>query len=182
MKQNNIYEVCPTYESETFLLRLVSIDDAEDLLKCYMNKEAQKFFNANNCTSDFCYSTLTEMRECIQGWLDAYKNQYFIRFSVIDNSIGKAAGTIEMFGGKYGVLRIDILPAYENARCLSELLLIANHFFEDFECENIVTLAIPEATERIKALLKNGYSRFTSEGELKAECNFIKTKSCRGQK
>lgn len=176
MKQNNIYEVCPIYETETFLLRLVSTNDAEDLLKCYSNKEAQKFFNAHNCTSDFCYNTLEEMKECVGFWMDAYKNGYFIRFSIVDKSTNKAVGTVEMFGGKYGVLRIDILPAYENTQCLSELVFIANDFFEDFGCENIVTLAIPEAIERANALLKNGYSHFNSDGELKAECNFIKTK------
>lgn len=34
------YDVCPTHESLSFILRLVSQDDAEDLYKCYTSGEA----------------------------------------------------------------------------------------------------------------------------------------------
>ena len=30
-------------------------------------------------------------------WLDAYKNGWFVRFTVVDKSTQKAVGTIEMF-------------------------------------------------------------------------------------
>lgn len=151
------YVKCPIYESQSFLLRLVSMEDAPDLLKCYRNPDARMFFNADNCTSDFCYSTLEEMRGCIEYWLTEYTTQTYVRFGIVDKKIGKVVGTVEIFGGSHGVLRIDILPEYENEEKLSEIINIADSFFNDFRCEKIVTKAIPEAVNRITALARNGY-------------------------
>jgi RimJ/RimL family protein N-acetyltransferase len=166
------YEKCPEYESKNFLLRLISMDDAEDLLECYNDTEAQKFFNSDNCTSDFLYSTIDEMRECIKGWLDAYKNRGFIRYSIIDKLAHKAIGTIEIFGGKRGgrrtergVLRIDIRHEYEREEALIELLIIADLFFYDFNVEKFITKAIPEAVRRIDALTNNGYTPYPTKYE-----------------
>jgi len=166
------YSKCPEYESKTFLLRLVSMDDAEDLLKCYSSPEAQRFFNPDNCTSDFRYSSLDEMRQCIQFWIDAYKSRSFIRYSIIDKHIGAAVGTIEIFGGdrngertERGVLRIDIRTEYENEVFLFELLKIADSFFYDFNTEKFVTKAIPEAIHRIDALANVGYVPYISKYE-----------------
>ena len=35
----NIYVHCPIYETESFVLRLVTLEDAEALLKCYSDKD-----------------------------------------------------------------------------------------------------------------------------------------------
>ena len=51
----NPYEKCPAFETAHFLLRLVRLEDTEDLLKCYSDPNAQALFNADHCTSDFCY-------------------------------------------------------------------------------------------------------------------------------
>ena len=73
----NVYENCPIYETESFILRLVKIEDAEDLLKCYSDKETVSKLNADNCTSNFYYQTKAEMEQCIKYWLEEYKNQYY---------------------------------------------------------------------------------------------------------
>ena len=141
----NPYDICPTYESKCFMLRLVSLNDAANLLLCYSNPEAQAIFNSDNCTSDFCYSTLDEMKRCIDGWLDAYNKKHFVRFSIIDKQNDKAVGTVEIFCSDknhgYSVLRIDIHPQYEKEEYLGELLCIADSFFHDFGCYRIVTKA-----------------------------------------
>ena len=154
------FSTCPVYESKSFLLRLVSPDDADDLLRCYVNKEARRFFNADTCTSDFFYESLDEMRSCIGFWLEEYKAGKFVRFSIIVKASGKAVGTVEIIGSSFSVLRADILPEYESEEHLSELLNIADSFFHDFGCHEIVTKAIPEAEARISALIKNGYGPF----------------------
>ena len=161
----NPYIKCPEYETKNFILRLVSMEDAEDLLLCYSDPEAQKFFNSDNCTSDFRYSTLEEMNACIGFWLDSYKNRYFLRFSIVCKNISKAVGTIEIFGGEhggesaeFGVLRIDIRHEYENEEALTELISASDSFFYDVYVEMFITKAIPEAVHRINALLKNGYT------------------------
>jgi hypothetical protein len=166
------YVRCPEYESEHFRLRLVSMDDAEDLFLCYSDSEAQNIFNSDNCTSDFKFSTLEHMKSYMEGWLDAYKNRHFIRYSVIDKKINRAVGTIEIFGGQrggersdFGVLRIDVKSEYENDESLSELLKISDSFFYDVSTEMFITKAIPEAAHRINALIKNGYvSTITGDG------------------
>lgn len=152
------YDVCPAYESRNFLLRLVSPDDAEDLLKCYSSSEAHRFFNDDNCAFGYGnVDTLEKMQYNIKLWLDSYCSRCFVRFSIIDKSLGTAVGTVEIFGGTHGVLRIDIMPEYECEKYLSELLDTADRFYNDFACERIVSKAIPEASERIKALTKCGY-------------------------
>lgn len=81
--QKSPYEVCPVYESEHFLLKLISPDDAEDLMVCYNDPEAQEFFNSDNC--DFGYGnadTVEKIKYNIKLWLDAYHNKQFIRFSL----------------------------------------------------------------------------------------------------
>lgn len=154
------YDLCPTYESDRFQLHLVCPDDAQDLFACYSNPDAQRFFNSDRCTNDFCYETLAQMQECIAFWLQAYADRAFVRFAIVDKATGKALGTVEIFGGTHGVLRIDVMPAYENVDHLSELLKIADHFFADFSCENQVVKAIPEAEQRTQALLQNGYAPY----------------------
>jgi len=158
------YVHCPVYWGKRFYLRLVSTDDAFDLLKCYSDPEARQFFNSDNCNSDFHWSALGEIRGYIGWWVDAYKSGGFIRYSVIDRLINQVIGTVEIFGGKnggprddYGILRVDVRPEYETGESLGELLAVADQFFYDFNSEMFVTKAIPEAVERRQALARNGY-------------------------
>jgi RimJ/RimL family protein N-acetyltransferase len=174
----NPYAACPIYESEHFRLRLVSPEDAADLLSCYSNPEAQAIFNADRCTSDFRYSSVDEMKRCIDDWLNAYKARAYVRFSIIEKKSDKAVGTVEIFGSDeksgHSVLRIDIHPQYENQENLGELLCIADDFFEDFGCWRIVTKAIPEAAERISALKNHGYTEYPANREWERENYYIK--------
>lgn len=157
----NPYEICPTFETESFILRLVSEEDSEGLLKCYSDSKAQKFFNSDRCTGDFCIYKIEDMLQCIKAWLCAYSQQEFIRFAIIDKSISKAIGTVEMFGyvGKYkiktGILRVDVSSEYENTDYLNEIFSVCNeNFFDLFEVDVIATKAIPQAVERRNTLLK----------------------------
>ena len=157
----NPYEICPTIETKSFILRLVSEEDSEDLVKCYSDSKAQKIFNSDRCTGDFCIYAIEDMLQCIKAWLNAYSQQEFIRFSIIDKSLSKAIGTVEMFGyvGKYkikkGILRVDVCSEQENVDYLNEIFSVCNeNFFELFEVDIIATKAIPEAVERWNALLK----------------------------
>ncbi len=169
----NPYEICPTFETESFVIRLVSEEDAEDLLKCYSDCKAQVFFNADRCTGDFCMYLIDDMLNCIKAWLFSYSQQEFIRFSLIDKSISKAIGTVEMFGsvGKYknktGILRVDVSSAYEKTDYLNEIFTVCNeNFFELFQVDIMASKAIPQAIERRNALLKSSFSEgVVYEGE-----------------
>ncbi len=154
------YIQCPIYESESFTLRLVNEDDANDLLKCYSDHISQTYFNDDNCSSHFVYTTLEEMQNCIKSWIYDYQNQNYVRFAIVDKSIKKAVGTIEIFGGEYCVLRIDIASEYENKSNITQLIKIADSFYSDFGCINIVT-KIPEGEcERKAAFIENSYKPY----------------------
>jgi len=179
---SNVYEKCPIYENENFLLSLVEKSDTEDLLECYSDPVSAKFFNSDNCTSDFVYKTLEEMGDCIDFWLAEYKNRYYVRFSVIDKKTEKAIGTIEFFAkeenfeiGKVGLLRLDLSSSYENERSISDLfVIIEQEFPKAFGIENIITKAIPEAFSRIAALKSAGYTGLSDERINKYDHYYIK--------
>lgn len=65
----NIYETCPTLESEKFAIRLFQNGDCDDLLKVYSDKNALPFFNSDNCDGDnFYYATKEEwQRRSVSG-------------------------------------------------------------------------------------------------------------------
>lgn len=163
------YEKCPVLETQSFLLRLVSEEDAEDLLVCYSDPKSQAIFDSENCTSDFRYKTVEEMTECIRFWLSEYRQKMYVRFSIVDKTIRKPIGTLEMFNAKGflldydgGILRIDLASQYETSDYLSELLQLANiRFYELFGAEMIVAKGRPAEKNRVYALIAAGYKPYT---------------------
>jgi len=143
------------YETTSFILRLVSEEDANDLLVCYSDPKAQELFNIDGFPVDCQFTTPEEMLKYIKFWLMEYSQEMYVRFAVVDKATYKAIGTVEMFGSeeKTGILRIDLDSDYENEMFLDELLNVAiRHFYDVFDVECIVTKAINKATERIKSL------------------------------
>lgn len=163
--KRNPYLECPAFETEHFIVRLIREEDALELMDCYSDKLARKFFNSDGCTSDFFYDTIDEMRECVAMWVASYARRDFVRFAIVEKASRRAIGTIEMFGfvGRYkterGILRLDIMFAYEEAAYLQELFsLCVREFFKLFAVQKIVTKAIPEAVHRVAALESLGFA------------------------
>lgn len=179
-ERTDSYEVCPNYESAHFLLRLVSVQDAADLLECYKHPTASVTANAENCTYGYGMQTIEEMERAIDRWLEEYRKRWFIRFSIVDKESSKAVGTIEIMSGGvdgHSVLRIDLPSAYENEGALNELLAVSNAFFADLDCAKIVTKADPTAAERIHALEQNGYAPYPPTADWTREQYYIKHKN-----
>lgn len=167
----NPYNKCPVYETDNFVLRLVREEDAADLLYCYSDSESRTLFNSDSCTSDFCYNTAEEMKNCITIWLDCYKRQDFVRFSIVEKQENKAVGTIEIFGfvGNYktkrGILRLDIASAYERTSSLAELFgKCLEEFYDLFRINEIVTKAVPHAFVRKSVLEQLGFIPYEFPG------------------
>lgn len=160
----NPYEVNPTYETRNLCLRLVAMDDASDLLKCYSDPSAVAKMNADNCTSNFYYTSIEQMQDCISScWLDEYKKQEYVRLSIVPKGYGKAVGTVEMFGsdfpeiGRAGVLRIDLATVYELPEVVSELTALAiGSFIPDFNVDTILIKA-GHTPERAKIFEDYGF-------------------------
>lgn len=81
----NPYKNCPVYENENYLLRLVEMSDAQDLLLVYSDEKAVPYFNSDNCHGDdFHYTILERMESAIGFWRTAYAQNAFVRWAVID--------------------------------------------------------------------------------------------------
>mgnify|MGYP000273220248 FL=1 len=92
-------------------------------------------------------------------WESRYQVRDFVRFTIVDQKQKEIAGMVEICpsykdGSKIGILRIDLLPEYENEKMLNELLtLILEHIYEDFEVQAVLMKAQEYATAR-RSILK----------------------------
>ena len=154
----SVYKECPSYETEHFHIRLVRLEDAESLVECYSDGKSQELFNSDNCLGDFHIHTASNMKECISAWLNEYEKEAFVRFAIVDKILHKAVGTIEMFGGDIGILRIDIKSSYEEEHYLNEIVeTCVNNFYSLFSVKTIATKAVEKAQDRIKVLRDAGF-------------------------
>lgn len=163
----NVYENCPVFENEAYLLRLVKDSDTDDLLKVYSDEKAVPLFNGDNCHGDdFHYTARERMAQAMEFWKESYKNGWFVRWTVIDKRTDEAVGTIENFHRdaddfftNCALLRLDLRSDRETAddirQILSPILLPS---FSLFGCDKIATKAIPAAKVRRKALSDLGFS------------------------
>lgn len=166
----NLYETCPTLESDLFLLRPVEDGDRADLLEVYGDKNALPFFNSDNCDGDnFYYNTPERMGDALRFWKQAYENGWFIRWAIVDRAASKVIGTVEAcqrasepgdpFNGA-GILRIDVKSGYEAEEVLAKVGgLIIPTIFEGFGCGSIITKAPIYAVERIRAVRRLGFAK-----------------------
>ena len=164
----DVYENCPSFENDRYLLRLIEAEDAAGLLEVYSDKNALPFFNSDNCHGDnFYYPTAARMKEAVDFWVEAYRKRWFVRLTVVDKAGAKPIGTIELFHrdaeddfDNVGVLRLDVGSGYEREDVLSEIVsLVTPPSFDLFYCNKIITKAPIYAVERIKALQKCGFTR-----------------------
>lgn len=164
----NIYETCPTLESEKYILRSVRDTDCDDLLTVYSDKNALPFFNSDNCDGDnFYYDTKERMRNAIGFWHMAYDNGWFVRLSIVDKAAASVIGTVELClrvsddaFDHMGILRVDVRSDYEEENALFDLFsLITPKLDELVGCNGVLTKAPIYAVERIKAIRKAGYTK-----------------------
>ncbi|MBR5683779.1 MAG: N-acetyltransferase [Ruminococcus sp.] len=164
----NVYENCPVFESNRFLLRFVIQEDTDDLLEVYSDKNALPFFNSDNCDGDnFYYPDTDRMKNAIDFWLRSYETKWFVRWTIIDKTCSKAIGTIEMFHrfadddfNHAGVLRLDVRSNYEKSDILRDLFeLFIPPAYELFDCNEIITKVPVYAVERINAAQSFGFTK-----------------------
>ena len=164
--KTDVYECCPIFENDKYLLRFVSEDDCNDLLKVYSDVKAVPFFNSDNCGGDdFHYTTEARMQEAIKYWIWEYEQKGFVRWSIVDKSRKEIIGTIELFHRDEkdyftdcGLLRLDVRSDYEIETEIHKILsLVLRSTFDMFTCSMIATKIVPEAVERIKAVEKMSF-------------------------
>lgn len=142
------------YETEHFLLRQATLEDAPALLKCYGDPAAVALMNDDNCSRGFYCQTLADMETYIRIW----QSEDYARPAVLDKETGEPIGTLEIFGGETGVLRVDLCSACEQEPILQELYhLAATAFTKDFPMRALVTKAPPAAAARRRVLAAMGF-------------------------
>lgn len=162
----DVYKSCPKYESESYILRMVCREDAQDLLKVYSDRKAVPFFNSDNCNGDdFYYTTKNRIEQAIEYWIFEYNRRGFVRWAIVSKATKEAIGTIELFHRdakdyftNCGLLRLDLRSDYEISSEIVKILgLIIEPAYILFHCDKIATKAIPSAIERRKALKTFGF-------------------------
>ena len=160
----NVYQECPKFESQKYLLRYVMNEDCSDLLKVYSDRISVPLFNSDNCGGDdFYYTTLERMKNAIDYWHSEYDRKGFVRWTIIDKSKNVAVGTIELFNRSAkdyftncGLLRLDLRSDYETTEEIQSILaLIVPRTYDLFECDKVATKAKLAALQRINALLNS---------------------------
>lgn len=161
----DVYETCPEFSSEHYLLRQTTMADRDDLLKVYSDTAAVPIFNSDNCTGDFYMTTPEDMENCIRFWLGEYALRYYVRWSIIDRASGCAIGTIELFHrtaddffNHVGLLRLDLRSDYETEAAITEILsLLLPPAFGLFSCDTMATKIPACAQVRKNALCGLGF-------------------------
>ena len=144
-----------SYESENFLLRQVKKEDAPQLLRCYSDTAAVALMNDDNCLRGFLCETLEDM----QAYISIWGQEDYARPAVIHKGTGQPVGTLEVFGGETGVLRVDLRTDCEQEGVLQALYsLAATEFMRDFPMGAMGTKAPPAAAARRKVLAGLGFS------------------------
>lgn len=168
MIMQDVYECCPKFEGEHFVIRQISQEDCADLLKVYSDGKAVPLFNSDNCHGDdFHYVTMERMRSAIEFWLFSYEKRYFVRWGIVDKRSCEVIGTIELlrreaddFFTDCGLMRLDLRSDYEHEGDIWEILeRIVPEAYALFDCGMIATKAVPAAKERICALERLGFTR-----------------------
>ena len=159
----NIYKCEAQFENDRFLLRFVTGEDVDDQLEVYSYKNALPFFNSDNCHGDnFYYPTRERMVQALVFWRFSYEQGYFVRWSIVDKTIGKAVGTVELFtrsaddGLSGAVLRLDLRSDYENRGIIENLLNLLLPRVPEYFGDMVITKAPIYAVERIAALREVG--------------------------
>lgn len=128
-------------QSEHFLLRPVKLTDAADLLRCYSDRDAVALMNTDSCSSRFLLQTPEEMTDCIRFWLRNGKETGYVRLTILDQRDGRAVGSCELLPRErlgplkqVGLLRLDLMAAYETEEVLTELFgLFHRSFYEPLQ-------------------------------------------------
>lgn len=95
--RKDVYEICPSFEDEKFLLRFPTLQDAKNLVKVYGDKNALPFFYSDNCHGDnFYYPDVQRMQQAIQFWLDSYDSKWFVRWTIVEKTTKKAIGSVTL--------------------------------------------------------------------------------------
>lgn len=163
---NNLFDKNPKCEDSKYRIRLIRKQDLEQLLVLYSNKENLKFVNVDDCNGDsFYYDNIAKMTKKYEFWRYAYKNKWFIRFTIYSKIEKKVIGTLELLKRKgYDsfenaiIIRLDLLLQYENKNVIKEILeMVENNLICNCSYSKIAIKSTDDMSERTSALIELNY-------------------------
>lgn len=115
------------------------------------------------CSYGFRLDSLQQAQTCVAAWLYEYSMGNFVRWATVTD--GQVIGTVELFHrlsedafNHHGLLRLEVLPDWEDPATLCELLTpLHQHAYTLFDCFILTTKAPDFATVRQQALQQCGY-------------------------
>lgn len=120
-----------TITTERLILRKFNFNDAEDMLDLWISKpEIQHMY------SEPIYTTLDEVKNLLQKYIDNYDNSDYYRWAIIDNDSKRCIGQIAFY-----------------------LVNLNNHFAEIEYCIASGYQNKGLMTEAVKALIKFGFEK-----------------------
>ena len=163
----------PVIEGEKIRLRKLKLEDANELLKYYSNKNVYRYLDWNGPeTLERCY-------DVIQIWNKGYIDGWIIRFAIADKATDKIIGTIFLneFEGKRAEIGYELSESYWRKGIMSEAIhKVLSFGFEKLELVRIQAFVCEENIAS-RYLLKK--FSFKEEGYLrKFECHAV-TRECK---
>ena len=147
-----------------FTIRRIRADDAGALMACYSDPLAWPFFNEDNCSGHFMFTTREVMDQAIQIWTTCHDTRQFARYTLLD--AGVPFGTVEFcprrelhpVHGRVSIVRADVDPAHERSDAIQDILgCVIRDMMPAFRVDALITKAVPQAEERIAALGASGF-------------------------
>ncbi|WP_139487911.1 GNAT family N-acetyltransferase [Brevibacillus dissolubilis] len=161
-----IERIFPTLETERFILREMTAEDAADLYSYYNDPELTKFLDW------FGPSSVEHAEELIAYWRQQFEEDTFMRFGIASKEDNKIIGTIPInpVRGPFR-WRLPIVLGYELSRehwnkgIMTEALqAVIPYVFETLNNHRIIAEVVPDNHSSLRVLEKLGFEK---EGYLK---------------
>lgn len=159
----------PQLETERFILRKLSFDDADDLFDYFSNDEVTKYYDLDS------FVEVRQARDLIQSWNSRYLENKGYRWAITVKPDNRVIGTCgyhnwakEHFKAEIGY---ELHPTYWRQGVMREVLQEIMRFgFEDLGLNRIEAFIDPDNINSRYLLEKTGFSE---EGYLK-QCFYEK--------
>lgn len=159
----------PQLETERFILRKLTSEDAPDLFHYFSNDEVTKYYDLDS------FVDLKQAEELIQSWNNRYLERRGFRWAITPKSEDRVLGTcgFHNWSKEHAKAEIgyELNPDYWRQGVMTEVMQEIMRFgFEDLGMNRIEAFIDPDNIRSRYLLEKNG---FHEEGYLK-ECFFEK--------
>ncbi|MGR6543811.1 bis(5'-nucleosyl)-tetraphosphatase (symmetrical) YqeK [Paenibacillus tundrae] len=153
----------PELETERFILRQITHDDAKDIFQTFSLDEVTKYYDVESFTN------IEQAEQLIQTWHQRFENKQAIRWGIALKSDNRVVGTCGFHGWvknhHKAAIGYELTPQFWRQGVMTEVLgKIMEYGFDTLELNRIEAFVEPENVGSRRVLEKVG---FQAEGLLK---------------